>query len=85
MSEVRLPEDAPLSGESLGYVQSHALAGLLVVAVVRGDGTILREPSNSETIQAGDSLAILGRPDDVAKAVRRIGGEVQMLYRGVRH
>jgi len=85
MHEVRIPEDSPLAGETVGAACSDAFAGLLLVAIVRADGTILRNASKNETLQAGDGLTLLGHGEDLPRAVKRVGGGLEMRYRGVRY
>jgi voltage-gated potassium channel len=85
MHEVHILADSPLAGESIGDALTRSLAGLLIVAIVRPDGTIIRDCSKNEVLQVGDGLTVLGHAEDVAKAVKRVGGELQMLYCGARH
>lgn len=85
MHEVHIPADSPLVGQTVAYAQNQALSGLLLVAIVRPGGVILRDAPKTEILQPGDSLTLLGHSEDVVKAVKRVGGDVQMLYRGVRH
>ncbi len=63
---VTLPEGAPTLGRSLGEL---GLDGLNVqVTAVRRHGVRGVEPSPALTLQAGDTLVLMGMPDDLALA-----------------
>jgi Trk K+ transport system NAD-binding subunit len=57
-------------GSSIAAVEAAAAGAFLVVALERSDGTSLLQPAGDVVIQAGDGIAILGRPGR-AMAVQR--------------
>lgn len=85
LHDVHVGEDSPLAGMTAGAALSEAFQGFLLLAVVRADGEVLRNVSNDEELRAGDGLTLLGRAEDVPRALRRAGGEREMQFRGVRY
>jgi CPA2 family monovalent cation:H+ antiporter-2 len=58
-SWLRLPEESPLAGRSLGDLQLRSRTGVVVVGIVRG-GTLVPNPDAHEHLGAGDLVAVLG-------------------------
>ena len=59
---VRLPENVPIVGETIGEVRIRSKTGASVVAIVRGDEA-LPNPGPEVTFEAGDVVGVLGTPD----------------------
>ncbi len=85
MNDVQIPNDSPIEGQTVAHALTQAMTGLLLVAIVKPDGTILRPVPKGEVLHSGDKLTLLGSAEDVTRAVKRVGGQVEMLYRGVKH
>ena len=64
---VTLREDSALAGQSLADAQLRARTGASVVALAR-DGELASNPDPATTLQAGDHLAVIGSPEQVAAA-----------------
>ncbi|MGD9562660.1 MAG: cation:proton antiporter [Pyrinomonadaceae bacterium] len=65
-----LEEDSPVIGRSLGQLDLRGKSGATVIAVLRnGEATI--SPGAAYSLEAGDTLVILGTPEkiDLAKAI----------------
>lgn len=85
MNEVQIGEESILAGETVGGALHGALAGMLLVAIVKTGGEVLRSPGKNEALRAGDKLIVLGHADDVPQAMRRATGQSARQYRGVRY
>ena len=68
-----IPDDSPVAGRSIGDVDIRSSTGVTVVAALRG-GEALPVPGPEFRLQAGDTLVVMGRRDDV--------GRVHALLRG---
>ncbi|NLE76411.1 MAG: SLC13 family permease [Chloroflexi bacterium] len=63
---VHLPDDSPLDGKTLAQSRVGSALGLNVIAILRGDQTLLA-PSTEATLRAGDRLLVQGRADRLAQ------------------
>jgi di/tricarboxylate transporter len=59
---LRVPEDSILVGKSLGQSRIGSAAGLIVMALERGDKTMVM-PSRQTSLEGGDRLMVQGRLD----------------------
>ncbi len=73
IDELRLHRHTHLIGRAVRELQSLSEGHLLVLALQRSDGSILRSGFMDETMQAGDRVIIIGRIHDLPAAIR---GEV---------
>ena len=64
MREAPLP-DGSLGGQSLRDARIRERSGVTVVAVLRGDGTVVANPSPDTVLHAEDRLRVFGRPDQI--------------------
>jgi CPA2 family monovalent cation:H+ antiporter-2 len=62
---VTLRVDSTLAGHSLAAAQLRARTGASVVALAR-DGELSSNPDPTTTLQAGDHLAVIGSPEQLA-------------------
>ncbi len=65
LQELRVAEDSSLAGRTLGATDIRRRFGLLVVGRVQPDDTLAFNPSPNETIEAGSTLLVLGRREDL--------------------
>lgn len=68
VAAVQLPEKSVLTGKSLSSVQLRNVYHVSVVAIKRGNNTI-QHPRADEIFAKNDIIYIMGRQEDVAKAV----------------
>ena len=73
IDELRLHPHSNLIGNTVGQLQAASEGHLLVLAVQRADGNVLRSGFLEETLKEGDSLVIIGRTNALPPALR---GEV---------
>jgi len=73
IDELRLHPHSNLIGNTVGQLQAASEGHLLVLAVQRADGNVLRSGFLKETLKEGDSLVIIGRTNALPPALR---GEV---------
>lgn len=62
ITEVRLPEDSPLIGKSIGELESDCDDELSVMVIIRNDKRRMAPPAR-ETLQAGDLLILEGHSE----------------------
>ena len=60
---VEVGEDSPLVGRTLGGSDIRAETGVSVVVIER-DEAVIPSPGGDTTVRAGDTLVIVGSPDD---------------------
>ena len=65
LQQLRVAADSPLAGQTLGATDVRRRFGLLVVGRVRSDDTVAFNPSPNDTIEAGSTLLVLGRREDL--------------------
>jgi TrkA domain protein len=63
---VTLEADSPLVGETLQGSALRARTGVSVIAILRRDGSLPAPPPQTQ-IMAGDTLVVIGRPEQVAR------------------
>jgi K+/H+ antiporter YhaU regulatory subunit KhtT len=68
-----IPAECPAAGRSLRDLDVRATTGAEVLAVLRGR-EVLTAPSLDARLQAGDSVVLLGNPDQVGAAVEALIG-----------
>lgn len=64
VDEFRLPENAPIVGQTLASANVRQRAGAMVIGVVRG-GQLLFNPDPHMPLQAGDALWVMGSPEHI--------------------
>jgi voltage-gated potassium channel len=65
MDELPIEAACSLAGRSLRDADIKRRTGVIVVAIKRADGRLEFPPSGDELLQAGDSVAVLGRRDKI--------------------
>jgi voltage-gated potassium channel len=79
MTEIELPADSPLAGQTVADVELGG--GFVVVGVKRADGSFVQHPEPGMSLAVGDVFLILGHQEAVPQLSRR--AKVQaMKYRG---
>jgi K+/H+ antiporter YhaU regulatory subunit KhtT len=62
---IELPEYSPLTGKTIGELEVRARTGASIVAIVREE-TVIANPGPEVTIAPGDTVGVLGTPDQRA-------------------
>lgn len=70
---VTLRTGSPGDGHSIAELQVRRHTRMTIVAVLRGEEAVV-VPEPSEVLQAGDTLVVIGRPDDLPGFVRHVAG-----------
>ncbi len=65
---VRIDDDSPALGKTLGDLAIRQRTGASVIALMRG-GVTQSNPSNKAVLEVGDVLALLGSPDNIRRAI----------------
>lgn len=66
---LKIPQETRIGGRTIGELEIRSATGVTVVAALRG-GRTLPVPGPDFALQPGDTLVVVGRPDDL----RRIDG-----------
>lgn len=61
-----VPEGAAVSGQSIGELEIRSTTGVTVVAALR-EGRTLAVPGPGFILQGGDTIVVVGRPDDIRR------------------
>ncbi len=64
--EVRIPEDSPLDGKSVGETHFRQALNLTILGIVR-DGKTKLAPGAVEALRSGDILLVKGKPEEIAR------------------
>ncbi len=71
--QVEVRRDSPFVGRALGDTRARTRTGASIVAVVRGDD-VIASPGPGQTLEAGDTLVVIGTHDGIAGVQRIIQG-----------
>ncbi|WP_311170466.1 cation:proton antiporter regulatory subunit [Halobellus ordinarius] len=71
---VEVDADSPIAGKTLGETDLRAETGASVVAIERSD-EVIPSPGSETTINAGDTLVVVGSSADCAAFESRVTGE----------
>jgi di/tricarboxylate transporter len=75
LSEVLIPAESPLAGQSLADSQIGARLGLSILAICRNDQLVCMAPGPEQVLEVGDTLLVAGRPERVQK-LNELGAKV---------
>jgi di/tricarboxylate transporter len=75
LSEVLIPAESPLAGQSLADSQIGARLGLSILAVCRNDQLVCMAPGPEQVLEVGDTLLVAGRPERVQR-LNELGAKV---------
>lgn len=67
LDELRIPPESPLLGMDVRATEAHRKHRLLVVAVKQSDGKMLFNPDADYRFQAGETILIMGKTDDIRR------------------
>lgn len=79
--EIVLQANSPLVGETIGDIEVGNNTGIVVVAVRKADGTLVRNPEAKATLGARDVLMIVAHRESVPLLARRAKGR-SVSFRG---
>ena len=68
--EVVVDDGNALIGKTVGEAEAHRTHGLLVLAVKRADSEMVFNPSSEFVFGVGDTLIVVGEPDDIDRFER---------------
>ncbi len=83
LSETTIPAGSRFVGQPLSEVEFHKASGFLLVALIRKDGDILKEPPPETILAEGDQLVFVTRGGSAPELHRKVQEAKQKLqYRG---
>ena len=77
---LRLPNDSPFHGRTLGELQIRATTGASVVGVVHA-GTLMANPDARVRLESGDLVAVLGTRDQIGRFEEAVQSLDRALHR----
>jgi voltage-gated potassium channel len=83
MTEVEIKPNSPLAGRTVADVEVSGRGGLVIVAIKKLDGTLVRHPSSDVKLAAHDVFVILGHADSLPQLAARASSRTTSTYRGV--
>jgi len=63
MEDLKVPDDSPLSGQTLSEARIPQMTGLIIIAMKKHDGRFIFNPGPRNILQPGDELIVLGKHD----------------------
>lgn len=66
LEELTVPAESPLIEKTVGHAEAHRRRKLLVVAIRKASGNMVFNPASEHQVWGGDTLIVMGRPEDIA-------------------
>lgn len=84
IAELSIESGSPFEGQSLRSVELTGSGGIVIVALKKPDGTILRNPSHDTTLEGRDTIILLGHREDLPQLTLKTRAQGTRMYRGAR-
>jgi voltage-gated potassium channel len=84
IAEAKIEAGSPLEGQPLRSVELTGTRGVVIVAIKKGDGTIVRHPAAETILVAQDIIILLGHHEDLPQLTLKSKSQVTRMYRGAR-
>ncbi|WP_166829805.1 potassium channel family protein [Thalassoroseus pseudoceratinae] len=84
MTDVPITTNSGLVGSPIGDLNVTGMPGVVTVALRRQDGTVVRKPKVSATLDDGDTLILLSHHDTTIQLSLRKSSSAPRQYRGVK-
>jgi voltage-gated potassium channel len=84
IAEARIDAGSPLEGQSLRSVELSGASGVVIVAIKKPDGTILRHPPADAILGANDMVILLGHRENLPQLTLKTKAQGTRIYRGAR-
>ncbi len=75
LEEFVVPKDSAIAGRTIGELKIGERTGAIVLALRTAEGKFDTTPSANDTLQAGDTLIVLGSRGQVERLEQLIRGE----------
>lgn len=82
--ELAIPAKSSLVGKTIGDIEIRGKGGFIVVALRKMDGSITIHPGHHVSLDAGDTVIVLGHQGDIPQFAQSYALKRQMQYRGAR-
>lgn len=80
---IAIPADSPMVRRTLGEIEFQGAHGYLVVAIHTAAGDTVMSPPADTMLQAGDTVVVLGRKDQIPRVTAKFTTSARISYRGV--
>ncbi len=74
MESCRLPQDSAAVGKTIGDLRLRSQTGASVITLRRGK-QLLTNPGADQQLEPGDTVVLLGNPEQIASAIQLLGAE----------
>ena len=75
LEEFGVPGDSFIAGHTIGELRIGEKTGAMILAIRNKEGTFDTTPSASDGMRAGDTLIVLGTPEQISRLEQLMGGE----------
>jgi voltage-gated potassium channel len=75
LEEFGVPKDSFIAGHTIGELRIGEKTGAMILAIRNKEGTFDTTPSASDGMRAGDTLIVLGTPEQISRLEQLMGGE----------
>jgi voltage-gated potassium channel len=82
LSEIAVPDGAEFEGITVEQLEIKGEGGYLIVALRRREGEVIRKPSANETVQAGDTVIVIGHGDKAPQFTTAESAAREVVYKG---
>lgn len=82
--ELRIGSRSPLVGRALSDIEIRGNRGFLIVGVRSPDGQVAVNPPGDRALGEGDTVIVVGHPDDLPQLRQRYELDRELIYRGAR-
>ncbi|PPT08729.1 Potassium channel protein [Geitlerinema sp. FC II] len=83
-TELAIGKNSLLRGRTIGELEVRGKGIFLVVALRRPNGEIFTHPPQSEMLDAGDTVMVMGHAGDIPQFARRHEVKHELRYRGAK-
>jgi len=84
MIEALIEAGSPMAGQALRSVELTGSGGIVIVAIKKADGTIVRNAPPDTILAALDTIILLGHREDLPKLALKVKAQATRMYRGAR-
>ncbi|MBD1808676.1 potassium channel protein [Microcoleus sp. FACHB-SPT15] len=84
MDELVILSDSPLVGQTISDIEVRGKGSFIVVALRKGDGTMVIHPKHEVLLEAEDTVIVMGHRGDIPQFARNYVLKRDLRYRGSR-
>jgi K+/H+ antiporter YhaU regulatory subunit KhtT len=82
VQEFVIGKTSRLIGQKIGRIETNSHGGYLIIAIHRGDGSMLRQPPPDTVLDMGDTMMVLGHPAQMETLAFKAAPSTVTIHRG---